>query len=615
MFDRSLNPLQQLSYILGSISKELMYWIFTLVYVLFLLISNIDIRFIIALILITSALSFIIDPIIALVIDNTRSKLGKFRPWIITGAITNSIATLLLFYWPSLSGTYLYIYVTLCYVLFVITYSIVDIPFMSLIQAHYLKRRDREILATLLRVGVTIGSVLLILFAFDFILDTARSLNTTIKNAFIYICYIVIPFFLASQLLVVYAFKAKYRYIRVKPISLISLSHIFKDNDQIKYVIALATLVQIAICIINFVAINYLQETFFFYAPIFVATAALTMFASFALYLILRKYVSQTQFFIGSALILLLCALTFFVLNIFELKFLTLSAIVYSLCFATTGILAVCVIVMTADCIDYGEFKVGVRSEAVIFASQSIALKVGFAIATMIASFNLPINCFLKLFSVSNLSANIGLGPSISLPFIALLLIYIYKKLSKLNGSFFSSSLETVDQMRDRRQVEINAKLILRYALNKKAIHLNLDTKSLDETIEYLAGNLVNIGIIVSKNTFLDEIHKKLENSNCGIMDGIAIPHLTSNCITRPTVAIARLSHGIDCKALDHKNCDLIFLIVTPKDGFSHLNILGRLSLLLNEHDFVSKLRLCVSADDILEKILIQSVTIQKRDL
>lgn len=50
------------------------------------------------------------DPMMGTIVDNTRLKKGKYRPWILIGAISNAVVLFLLFTKFGMSGTKLYIY-------------------------------------------------------------------------------------------------------------------------------------------------------------------------------------------------------------------------------------------------------------------------------------------------------------------------------------------------------------------------------------------------------------------------------------------------------------------------------------------------------------------------
>ena len=57
------------------------------------------------------------DPMMGTIVDNTRTKHGKYRPWILIGAICNAVVLFLLFTSFGMSGTKLYIYIGVMYIL------------------------------------------------------------------------------------------------------------------------------------------------------------------------------------------------------------------------------------------------------------------------------------------------------------------------------------------------------------------------------------------------------------------------------------------------------------------------------------------------------------------
>ena len=62
---------------------------------------------------------------------NTRTRFGKFRIWLIIGTLVNAIVFVLLFHSFNLQGTSLYIYVSVMYILYGMTYTVMDVPYWS----------------------------------------------------------------------------------------------------------------------------------------------------------------------------------------------------------------------------------------------------------------------------------------------------------------------------------------------------------------------------------------------------------------------------------------------------------------------------------------------------
>ena len=71
------------------------------------------------------------DPIMGMIVDNTRTKYGKFRIWLVVGTLLNSVVFVLLFSSLGLEGTALYVYVAVMYILYGMTYTVMDVPYWS----------------------------------------------------------------------------------------------------------------------------------------------------------------------------------------------------------------------------------------------------------------------------------------------------------------------------------------------------------------------------------------------------------------------------------------------------------------------------------------------------
>ncbi len=91
------------------------------------------------------------DPIMGTIVDSTKTKMGKYRPWIIIGAASNAIVLSLLFTSFGMQGTRLYVYIGFMYVLWGMTNTMADIPYWSMVPSFTNDPKDRNLIATVAR--------------------------------------------------------------------------------------------------------------------------------------------------------------------------------------------------------------------------------------------------------------------------------------------------------------------------------------------------------------------------------------------------------------------------------------------------------------------------------
>ena len=104
------------------------------------------------------------DPFMGVLVAKTRSRFGRFRPWILSGTILNALVLYALFAAPSMEQTGLMVYFSIIYIAWGVTYTMMDIPYWSMIPAITRTPADRENLSVVGRTCAGVGSALVAMF-------------------------------------------------------------------------------------------------------------------------------------------------------------------------------------------------------------------------------------------------------------------------------------------------------------------------------------------------------------------------------------------------------------------------------------------------------------------
>ena len=101
-----------------------------------------------------------IDPMIGLVADRTNTRWGKFRPYLLWGAIPYAVCGYLMFAGPDLSPTGKLTYAYVTYALMVLAYSIINVPYSSMLGVISPSSRTRGVASSFRFVGAFSGGLI-----------------------------------------------------------------------------------------------------------------------------------------------------------------------------------------------------------------------------------------------------------------------------------------------------------------------------------------------------------------------------------------------------------------------------------------------------------------------
>ena len=396
----------KISYGLGAVGKDMVYML-SASYVLYYFQDVLGVSAVAMGVILLAARIFdaFNDPIMGVIVARTKTRWGKFRPWLMIGTLTNAVILFLMFSCPpSLDAGGLVAYAAVTYILWGVTYTMMDIPYWSMIPAFTEGGREREGLTTLARSCAGVGSALITVatvMAVQF-LGTAFGGGNAKEIEIIgfkWFSLIVAVIFVVFTILTCVNVKEK----STAQMEAVSVKQMFKallKNDQALAIVVSIVLINCSIYITSNLVIYFFKydfggtDWFGSYTLFNIFGGAMQILSMMLFYPILRNgaKLSNTRIFyicLGMSIAgyVVLLALAFLGMGNVFILFIPAFFI-----FSASGLLNILTTVFLANTVDYGELKNGSRDESVIFSMQTFVVKLASGIAAFIASICLSIN-------------------------------------------------------------------------------------------------------------------------------------------------------------------------------------------------------------------------------
>ena len=384
---KNLTGAERFAYGIGAVGKDMVYMLSaSYISIYFLDVMGISAAAIAVLLLAARVFDAFNDPIMGVLVAKTKTRWGKFRPWLLVGTITNAVILYLMFSIPpTLDGAGLVAYASVSYILWGLTYTMMDIPYWSMIPAFTQSGKEREGLSAFARSCAGIGSALISIITVMSVAALGRKFGGTTDNEinrigyskFALIIAILFVVFITITCLVI---KEKST-VDMKSASIKDMFKALIQNDQ-------AMTVVVAIVMIN-TALYITQQLVYFFLKYDFSPATyqadFTLFntvgggcqilAMMLLFPLLRKMMDTIRIFytcFGMAVTGYILIIIISFTGTSNVKWLLIPA---ALIMAAVGVLNVIITVFLANTVDYGELKNHRRDESVIFSMQTFVVK------------------------------------------------------------------------------------------------------------------------------------------------------------------------------------------------------------------------------------------------
>lgn len=386
---------EKISYGLGAVGKDMVYML-SAGYILYYYQDVLGVSAIAMGMILMAARVFdaFNDPVMGVIVAKTKTKWGKFRPWLLIGTILNAIVLYLMFAAPpSLDGKGLVAYAAVAYVLWGVTYTMMDIPFWSMIPAFTEGGKERENLSTLARSCAGVGSAIITIITMKCVYVLGQGNE---RMGFKWFALIVSLLFVLFTLVTCMVIKEKST-VDVDSPSVGEMFRALLRNDQAMTVVITIVLINCSLYItsnllIYFFKYDFGTETWYNSYTLFNTFGGVIQILSMMIFFpVLRKFISAIQVFYASIILSVSGYTVLLVLSFVNMSNLLLLLIPGFLIFTAFGMLTVLTTVFLANTVDYGEMKNDRRDESVIFSMQTFVVKLASGVAAFIASICLTV--------------------------------------------------------------------------------------------------------------------------------------------------------------------------------------------------------------------------------
>lgn len=394
------------------------------------------------------------DPITGLVIDNIHSPWGKFKPAILVGGVASVVFYLALFGGIGKGTTFVVVF-AVAYILWDISYGINDIAYWTLMPALTTDQKQREDIGAFARICANIG-MYAIMVGWQ---PITSALGNTQKSWFIvavavsilYLVFLCFPLFGVKETPAIRETGEK--------TTLRDMWKALVGNDQLMWTTLSMGLFMVGYCTTTGFATYYMQYLYGdinMYA-VLAGVCGVAQLLALTIFPFFSKKHSRRQLY-TAATVLVIIGYAIFAFAEHSLILIAVAAVVI---FVGQAFIQLLMLMFLADTIEYGQWKLGRRSESITFSIQPLVNKIGGALSTGLISLSV-ILAGIKTADSDVAAAAIDAGGKLTvkcamfaLPLLLIVIGYvIYLKKYKISEEFYS---EIIRDLKERGELSEEA--------------------------------------------------------------------------------------------------------------------------------------------------------------
>ena len=379
---------------LGTIGRDMLYTMVSMYIMVYITeglgVSDSMLAVITTVLLVLRVFDALNDPIMGILVDNTKSRFGKFKPGMVIGGIGGAIFMILMFSDMGLSGTRYVVVFAICYFLWDILYGLNDIAYWSMMPSLSTNQTQREKIGSFARICANIGLFTMVVAIVPVTKMLGDKVGSPQKGWFILAIIVAVLMLLFLSITVFGVKENKAAFKEEEKTSLKEMFNVVFKNDQLLWVA-----VSMSLFMIGYTTTTVFGVHFFKYAygnedmySVFAGVLGVSQLAALSVFTWVRKKFTRRNLYTYATIMVVIGYLIFF----FSPMNMIWIGIAGMLIFIGQAFIQMLMLMFLADTIEYGQWKLGKRNESITFSVQPMINKLGGAIANGVLGLTLIIS-------------------------------------------------------------------------------------------------------------------------------------------------------------------------------------------------------------------------------
>lgn len=398
------------------------------------------------------------DPMMGMIVDKTKTKMGKYRPWLLVGTLLNAIVLILLFNAPDLpsNSAKLLVYAGVLYVFWGMTNTLADIPFWSMVPSFATEEKDRNLISTIARAFSGLGQGIISIFTplavayFGGVAGSKLDAMTPValRTGFGKWSLITAAGLIVFALICIASTKEKTVVATSEKFSFKEALKVIKQNDQLLVFMLFAMISNAGFYMTSGISSYYFKAVLgdFELQSNFTTMGTVGSVLAILVVPVCSKFMNNRSIY---KLSLSMAAAGYIGMAVMGYCFtgnVTALGAFYILASLGTGSMFVNQTVMLADVVDYGEFKLGKRNQALTFSMKGFLQKMAYTIQAIIMYATFSITGYDGNAAVQTATAKNAISVLMFIvpPVMILISLIIFSKKYKIYGDFKKEVLAAV---------------------------------------------------------------------------------------------------------------------------------------------------------------------------